>query len=568
MKSSIKFPYGRSHFGSLIKRGYHYVDKTRYIEWLEEAEESYIIFLRPRRFGKSLFISTLEHYYGVEHKNDFDTFFGKYYIGQHPTEERNSYWVLKFNFSGIDTHTPTSTAEGFLKNIRSGINHFIRQYLQLTKEEEKTILSQKKANLMLSFLMDTIQDKERLPIYLLIDEYDHFTNELMAFDLESFRDFVSRNGFIRKFYEMIKIGTGEGIIEQIFITGVSPITLDSLTSGFNIASHFSLELALNGLMGFEEKEVQEMLAYIAPKEKIPAIVKDMRKWYNGYHFNQEATENMYNADMVLYFLKAYKRYGKYPNKMLDTNITSDYSKLRRLFSLKTPVKNYEVLQEILEGKKQTADIVQEFSFERAFTRNDFISLLYYLGFLTIERGKRRLLSLKVPNHVIKKLYFDFFITRLLQRAELPAQLQLLQNSLQEMAYEGNPQPFFQVIEQVLQQLSRRDYQNFEEKHVKSIIMALAVQTDTFFINSERESTGGYTDILFLEKPPFELDHQYVMELKYLKKKNRSQLAATQKKAKRQLLDYLKGDVELQGLKNLQAWTVVVVKDEVVVERVQ
>ena len=568
MKPSIKFPYGRSHFGELIKKGYHYVDKTRYIEQLEEAEESYIIFLRPRRFGKSLFISTLQHYYGVEYKDDFDTLFGKYYIGQQPTEERNSYWILKFNFSGIDTSTPDSTKEGFLKNVRSGIMYFVRQYLQLTKEEEKVIFSQKKANIMLSFLMDTLQNKERLPIYLLIDEYDHFTNELMAFDLESFRDFVSRNGFIRKFYEMIKIATGEAIIEQIFITGVSPITLDSLTSGFNIASHFSQKQQFNAMMGFSESEVLSLLQQVAPPKKVDTILADMRKWYDGYRFNQRAEENMYNADMVLYFLKEYKQNKGYPDKMLDTNISSDYGKLRRLFSLKTPVKNYEVLQEILEGKKQTADIVQEFSFERAFTRNDFISLLYYLGFLTIERGNRRLLTLKVPNHVIQKLYFDFFITRLLQREELPAKLQLLQDSLQEMAYEGNPQPFFQVIEQVLQQLSRRDYQNFEEKHVKSIIMALAVQTDTFFIKSERESSGGYTDILFLEKPPFELEHQYIVELKYLKKKDSSQLATTEKKAKIQLLDYLKNDAELQALKNLQAWTVVVVKDQVVAKRVQ
>lgn len=567
MTPNIKFPYGRSYFDSLIKQGYHYVDKTKYIEWLEKAEESYIFFLRPRRFGKSLFISILAHYYGIEHEANFDTLFGKYYIGQHPTKGKNSFWVLQFNFSGINTNTTDHTQQGFLFNVRSGIDQFIHQYLKLTKAQEKFILSQKEANIMLSLLFDVINRQNSQPVYILIDEYDHFTNELLAFDLEAFREFVGKNGFIRKFYEMIKIGTERGIVEQIFITGVAPITLDSLTSGFNIGSNFSKKPELNAMMGFSEHEVFTLLEKVAPSEQLPFILADMRKWYDGYRFNQRAKEGIYNSDMVLYFLKEYKQHQEYPEDMLDTNISSDYGKLRRLFSLKTPVKNYQILKNIVEGATQTANIVAQFSFERAFTKNDFISLLYYLGFLTIQKGNRRIPTLKVPNYVIQKLYFDFFVARLTQREELPSHLDMLQDSLLEMAYEGTPKPFFQVIERVLTHLSRRDYQNFEEKHIKAIIMALATQTDIFFLKSEREYRGGYTDILFLEQPPFKVKHQYVFELKYIKKKNSKTLATVQQAAQKQLVAYLATDTELKNIKNLQAWTVIVTKDKVVGKRV-
>jgi len=580
-KSKIKFPYGRSNFKLLIEKGYHYVDKTHYIEWLENSDEAYIIFLRPRRFGKSLFVSILQHYYGIEFKTDFETLFGQYYIGQHATSEKNSYWILRFNFSGIDTSTPALTHSGFLRKVRNGVEDFIFKYLKITAATRTAILKEPQPNLMLNALMQAIKKQQKAGVYLLIDEYDHFANELLAYDFVAFQEAVSENGYVRKFYETIKNGTDEAVIHQLFITGVSPITLDSLTSGFNIGTHFSLEADLNEMMGFSEEEVIGLLQQVAPTEKQAIILADMRKWYNGYLFNRRGKQRMYNADMVLYFLKEYNRHSAYPDDMLDSNISSDYSKLRRLFAIKTPLKNYEILKELVEGKKQFTHIVKEFSFRRAFTRNDFLSLLFYLGFLTIKEEKGSLLNLGIPNYVIQKLYFDFFIpnyviqklyfdffiARLVQRQEIPSQINQLQQSMLEMAFEGNPQAFFQSIEQVLGHLSRRDYQQFEEKHIKTIIVALATQVNTYFTKSEREYKGGYTDVVFLQRPPFEVDYQYVFELKYLKKTNSKQLKAVQQKAKKQVLDYVAGEEELRTLKNLQTWTVVVIKDELFSERV-
>lgn len=567
MKAKIKYPYGQSNFGNLIEQGYHFVDKTFFIEELESFDESFIIFLRPRRFGKSLFVSMLEHYYGAEYEKNFDSLFGKHYIGQHPTSLKNSYWILNFNFSGINTQTRELTHQGFLENVKTGIKEFIHKYLNWTKTKIQAILKKDEANLMLQSFLTELNFQKHHPIYLLIDEYDHFTNELMAFDFVSFQEEVGQNGFVRKFYEMIKIATGDGIIQKIFITGVSPITMDSLTSGFNIGSHLSLEVDLNEMMGFTEQEVIGLLEPIAEKEDIPNIIEYMRKWYDGYMFNQLAKQHIYNSDMVLYFLKNYKRHQRYPSRMLDTNIASDYGKLRRLFALKSPVQNYQILENIVEGKSQLAEIVQEFSFARPFNENDFLSLLYYLGFLTIQPGQASIVDLKVPNYVIQKLYFDFFIARLIQQEEIPNRLSTLQNSMQEMAYEGNITPFFQEVERVLQHLSRRDYQKFEEKHVKAIIMTLATQVDTFFIRSEREYQGGYTDVVFLERPPFKVEHQYVLELKYLKKEDEKNLTKVQQKAKEQIHHYVTTDAELKIMKNLQAWAVIVLKDKVIREQI-
>jgi len=566
-KSRIRFPYGRSNFKLLIEEGYHYVDKTKYIEWLEESDESYLIFLRPRRFGKSLFVSILQHYYGIEFQSDFETLFGKYYIGQHPTPKKNSYWILRFNFSGIDTATPELTHLGFLHKVRNGVDDFMFKYLKVTAAKKTAILKEPQPNLMLNALMQEIKKQQKAGVYLLIDEYDHFANELLAYDFVAFQEAVSENGYVRKFYETIKNGADEAVIHEIFITGVSPITLDSLTSGFNIGTHFTLKAKFNEMMGFSETEVQSMLEAVIPVDQQATVLVDMRKWYNGYLFNRKGKQGMYNSDMVLYFLIEYGDNEGYPDDMLDSNISSDYSKLRRLFALKTPLKNYQILKELVEGKKQFANIVKQFSFRREFTRNDFLSLLFYLGFLTIKGEKGSFLKLGIPNYVIQRLYFDFFIARLVQRQEVPSHIDHLQQSMLEMAFEGNPQPFFQLIEQVLEHLSRRDYQRFEEKHIKAIIMALATQVDTYFVKSEREYKGGYTDVLFLQRPPFEIDYQYVFELKYLKKADSKNLATVQQLATTQLLAYVEGEEELNGMPNLQAWVVVIVKDKVHGKRV-
>ena len=330
----IKIGYGQSNFESMVKNDFHYVDRTNFIALIEEQGSRFLFFLRPRRFGKSLFISTLEYYYGLQYKEKFDFLFGKYFIGKTPTPLANSYLVLKFDFSGIDTTSFENTEKGFLSKIHLAVQSFSTTYADLLPTGLLTdLLATDKAETVMGKLFTAVKNTP-YKIYLLIDGYDHFANELVSFNLDDSKKTNSGNGFVQKFYETIKTSTGDGVVDRMFVTGVSPVTVDSLTSGFNIARHLSLDLNCHNLMGFTEGEVAELLRGVgADEEDMPQLMKDMKRWYNGYLFNSEAKERLYNSDMVLYFANFYGQYQTYPDEMLGFNIASDYSKICKLFGI-------------------------------------------------------------------------------------------------------------------------------------------------------------------------------------------------------------------------------------------
>lgn len=282
----IKIPYGVSNFETLRNRGQYYVDRTMYIEQLENFFSSYLFFLRPRKFGKSLFLSLLDYYYNINHKEKFEQLFSPYYIGKHPTPLANQYLILRFDFSQINTSSFENTFDGFLNNTKNGATDFYGKYNEYFNEEDINRIAG------YTFPGDIIQDvvlhtQMRTPhkIYLLIDEYDHFANEILSFRYNEFLNMVGRNGFVRKFYEAIKVGTHRGTIDRLFVTGISPITLDSLTSGFNIATNISLKKEFNEMLGFIQDEVKTILTGInVPEQDLPSILEDMKLWYNGYKF--------------------------------------------------------------------------------------------------------------------------------------------------------------------------------------------------------------------------------------------------------------------------------------------
>ena len=248
-----KLPYGISNYEELIKENYYYVDKTMYIEKLENLPEKRILFLRPRKFGKTLFTSTLENYYDLKKENEFEKLFGNTYIGRNPTKLKNTYHILKFNFSGIDTSNEETTMKGFKEKVTISINSFVQKYhLDFYVNWDMT------AEGLLSSLIEAFKiQKAGEKIYVIVDEYDHFANELLGFHTNQFKELVSKNGKVRKWYEILKEGT-ESVIDRIFITGVTPITLDSLTSGFNISSDKTQTASFNEMMGFTEKELNTM----------------------------------------------------------------------------------------------------------------------------------------------------------------------------------------------------------------------------------------------------------------------------------------------------------------------
>ena len=553
----MKLPYGISNFARLIEDGYHYVDKTHYIEQLENEPAPYLFFLRPRRFGKSLFVSMLSYYYGLEHQKRFDALFGKFYIGTHPTPRANTYHVLDFEFSRIDTSTPEHTQKGFLQNVLAGVSDFEQRYDKALRDYKNC---DNPADVLKAFFV-THREKK---IYLLIDEYDHFANEILSFHFEHFSDIISRNGFVRKFYETIKAATGKGIVDRLFVTGVTPITLDSLTSGFNIAQNCSTWEEYNEMMGFTEDNVAQLLHPICRECQMEKkqVLDDLRRWYNGYLFHAEAEERVYNPDMVLYFATQLtpRRKCKYPEKLINLNIASDYGKIRRLFQLKDPDQNYQVIDQLIHDGFVTSQLTEQFSFDRDFTRQDFISLLFYMGFISIENAQGARLHFTTPNFVIKGLYWEYFTQLLQERFSVQIEVSQIENAFYELAYQNQLAPFLKLIESVLKELSNRDFIQFDEKYIKVLFVAFASLANLYYIRSEQETEQKYVDILFLHRPPYFPNYQFAFELKYLKKSESAQLETTVPKAIAQLQGYLQSEA-LQRLDNLKAYVIVFVGPE-------
>ncbi len=559
-----KFPYGESNFAKVSLENYVYVDKTPYLEVMENLHTSYHFFLRPRRFGKSLFASLLSYYYGVEHKANFDKLFGRFYIGKNPTPKANSYLVLSFEFSGINTSTYESTYNGFLKNTKDGVRFFLGKYETLfsASQQAEIIAEQSPESILKSLFVFHKINKIATPIYLVIDEYDHFANEIIAFNLTDFGDIISRNGFVRKFYEVIKTATMEGVVDKLFVTGVTPITLDSLTSGFNIATDLTMERQFNAMTGFTFEEVQGLVDIACADQTCdkPRIYNDLRAWYNGYLFYGRAKERIYNPNMVLSFLRQLQTNREYPEKMLDVNIASDYKKIKNFFALKNPQQNYEVLDELLTiGNIQSA-ITEKFNFEREFTATDFASLLFYMGFVSIRQQKGLTYILQMPNYVIQGLYLDFFAELLKNKSETLLDTKPLQKAIEALAYKGNAQLFANEIQQNLKTFSNRDAIKFSEKHLKVVVLTLLNISKLYFVKSEYETEKKYVDLLLLERLPFPVNYQYAIELKYLPKERANEVESLKEQAILQLQGYLQSP-ELQQLSNLKAFIWIVVGDD-------
>jgi len=496
----IRLPYGISNFRDIVEQNYHYVDRTQYIEHLENRSERYVLFIRPRRFGKSLFISVLDYYYNIKYAGEFEKLFSKYYIGKKPTTLRNSYLILKFNFSGIDTKNINSTFEGFLNNVKFGVSRFLHSYKELLNfeiSEINNVLNNDSPNICVSNLFLLFENKKSdAQIYVLIDEYDHFANELISFKIDLFNEIVTENGFVRKFYEVLKSAT-ESIINRIFITGVTPITLDSLTSGFNIKANLSIKQELNEMLGFTADETRYLLNETIKdclSLKTEDLFNEMVENYNGYLFNENAKQRMFNSDMVLYYLLQIYECRK-PTKLLDSNIASDYTKIKNLFQIKNYQENYKILEKLIKDDFVTGEIVEEFSLAKRFDSNDLISLLFYTGIITIKEQELSTIKFIIPNYVIKNLYYEFFLNVQSEKVNYELDIFRIQDAILKMAGKGDIKPLVAVVEELLIALSKRDYIKFDEKYVKLIFITYLMLSKAYYVYSEQEDNHGYKDII-------------------------------------------------------------------------
>ncbi len=557
-----KLPYGISDYERLIENEYYYVDKTMYIEKLENLAEPYIMFLRPRKFGKTLFTSTLENYYDIKKAEKFEKLYGETYIGKKPTKLKNSYHILKFNFSGIDTTNNETTINGFKNKVKSSIRLFVQNYgldfYVNDNEEAENILD----NLIKAFSIQKAGEK----IYVIIDEYDHFANELLGFNTEQFKNLVSKNGKVRKWYEILKEGT-ESVIDRIFITGVAPITLDSLTSGFNISSDITQDREFNEMMGFTEKELTRLMEEEnISKEEQEKLLPIMKENYDGYRFSIYGKEKIYNSNMCLYFLSRYIRFKEIPEQLIDMNIASDYSKLGKMLTLCKGEEREKVIEKTVSGEGIVSELTQKFNPAIEFTEQDLISMLYYLGYLTITGEVFEKPLLKIPNRVMKEIYSSYFLEILSENTDLQVSESDYNEMLEEIAIHGKIDKIIEKVGEYLKNLSNRDYQKFDEKYVKLIFFCIAMNLKIFRLKSEMEVQRKYPDILLIPKDQSKGYKGVMIEFKYLKKGEEAKLQEKQKEAKEQIKEYGEFE-EIRELKNINKYTVVAVNDKIYVEEV-
>ena len=546
-----KIPYGLQNFEKIMTENYYYVDKTKYIEVLESMSESYVLFLRPRKFGKSLWLDTISRYYDINYKDKVDNVFRGLYIQKNPTPLKSKYRILEFNFSGMNTDGRDELKHSFKIEVYNKLKEFISKYklkIKLNVEDKDP------AELLKNFISDYKELNTKTKIYLLIDEYDHFANELLSFKLDEFKNVVSKTGFVRKFYEVIKEGT-RSVIDRLFITGVAPITLDSLTSGFNISKNMTTYPELNEMMGFIEDEVKQILKEYDIEDE---ILNDMRFSYNGYMFSEYGKEKVYNSDMVLYFISEYNRIKKKPKDIIDMNIASDYKKIQNLFKLGelVGIRNVEnerkaigeLLNEILINEKvEIGALTQSFNMEKALDMKNIKSLMYYLGFLTYEVNTFDT-YLKIPNYSMKKLYSEYFIETIRARAKKYIDTEKLELAVKRIVINGTIEPFAKEIEGVLKKLSDRDFMSFNEKNIKMLMFSYLVLTPWAYVKSEYPVEGGYIDIALFKRYK-EVPYNAIIELKYIKKseKDKNMLEKKIQEAREQIKRYEKAiNKEFEG----------------------
>ena len=527
-----QIPYGIADFNLFRESNYYYVDKTRYIADIEKKGR-YLFFIRPRRFGKSLFLGIMEAYYDIALKDHFDYFFNGTGIHRNPTKEKSSYLVFKLNFSAVDSDV--SLVKGsFLNYIRESAADFVMKYgkllnIDIDKAQTEFISRKSASDVMVTLLKYCKRKKQKL--YVIIDEYDNFANTILSEAGEKeFQKITHGAGFLRAFFNVVKAGTTDtnSPISRLFMTGVSPITLDDVTSGFNIATNISLDPDINEMLGFTQTEVETMIEYYRQTGKIhhttAEILEIMNTWYNHYRFSRSFHHKMFNPVLVLYFLDRYLTCGEIPGTLIDRNARIDYDKLRHLIIIdKKGVMqtngNFSILQRIIETGSVHSFIETGFPIAELVNPNNFISLLYYFGLLTIlEIDDENTPVLAIPNEMAKRLYYDYIGDSYRDTGILSLDMSKYSELVNGMAYRGNWRELVEYIAGRMEaSLSLRDLMSGEKAHQVFWNVYLGLGT-LYNVYSEKEMSQGFADLvlvpLSVQYPG--IKYSYLVEFKYLK----------------------------------------------------
>jgi hypothetical protein len=397
-------------------------------------------------------------------------------------------------------------------------------------------------------------------MYVIIDEYDKFANELLSSDYEGFKTAMTRNGFVRVWYEVLKRVSGT-IVQRIFITGVSLISLDSLTSGFSISSNLSMRGGFNEMVGFTKTEVEQLIQETILPEKRPKDLMDtMVEYYNGYCFSRDGKERVFNSDMVLYYLNYYQQEHRPPDTLLDKNAVSDYGKLKGLILFETPQDNVKTLEEVVLSGYTTAKDLYDFTIGEDFEEGHFKALLFYLGLLTIKEADSDGIRLQIPNEVMKGLYLKFIKNIITGEMKYTLKTEKIKEAMRQLGLENSCEKLIILTEDLLHALSNRDSIGFDEKHVKVVMFTYAQMSELYTLKSEYEALKKYADLVFMpqdDKPELAIQ---MFEFKYIKKSDESEetIAAALAEAEKQLMEYSSAEEFLD--KNIVCWAIVFVGD--------
>ena len=523
-----KIPYGESGFKKIRFGNYLYVDKTRYIEVLENRGTNFPFIVRPRRIGKSLFTETLSAYYDIIEADNFEKNFGGTYIGNHKTPLANKFYILKFNFAGLST---TNVLQEFYTCVLNGIKDFFSKYPHPHSTDVTDKQFHSAAALIESFFT-VLGYGYRQKIFVIIDEYDQFANAILSNDLNQFRKITSSDGFLKDFYTKLKSATGdEKPVAKIFITGVTSISLDSMTSGFSIATNLSTHPLLAGLYGFSKEELLEAVPQVLDLQKIgktaEEVVERMREWYNGYHFSSYTDVSVFHSSMCFYYLQFLSDYGQEPVNLLDPGFAQDLSKISGILKLGNPEFVKTVVTKALQRKPIhfSAGVLQllNLNHQNEFDEDGILSAMVYLGYLTFVPGDNY--SLVVPNRAVAIQFFEYYQRYILASGEFKFNSEMFERAYRALAG-GDPKPLFAAAcSRFSSGSGLHTHLHLTESDFQTLIAAALYFTDNFTVEREVEARGGehpgYIDLLI--RPTVDLNApSYLVELKYLTKKDGSE----------------------------------------------
>lgn len=523
MKQNVKrLPYGINDFEAVIEQNQYYVDKTMYLPLLEN-QPSNIIFIRPRRFGKSIFLSMLHAYYDCSKKKKFQTLFGDLWVGKHPTPLQGRYQVLHLDFSYVGGSID-KLEENFDMYLRVKLDGFMRIYQEfyLTDFKEKFFKTDS-ATEKLALLQDETATKG-IPLYLIIDEYDNFTNTVLNEQGENvYWAITHADGFYRDVFKKFK-----GMFERIFITGVSPVTLDDVTSGFNIGWHISTKPEFNQMLGFSLEEVRKMFAYYKEVGGIPAtsdievMIDEMKPWYDNYCFSEDALKNqskVFNCDMVIYYLRNYMDRGEAPKQMIDPNTMTDYNKMKKLLQLdKLDGDRKGIIRTIAETGQIVTSLENTFPASRLTNPQTFTSLLFYYGMLTIKETFGDMLILGIPNNNVRKQYYGYLLEQ--YQEEKFVDLTQMKILFTYMALEGKWRDALEAMAKAYEDVSSIRDGIESERNLQGFFMAYLNLNNYYYTAPELELNHGYCDFFLLPNlTHYATKHSYILELKVLPKKD-------------------------------------------------